>query len=224
MKFAGFEEIYRKFFPESENLFWGYSHWCRDRLRKLRLNGLVKTFQFPGSPRKYLIATEKGRRALLREWPLCGAPWALKKPQYVHFEHDLMVLRVRQTLEEAGLIRKWISERFLKIEFGDLREVSIEKFNIPDGIFEEISGQRVALEVEMSHKARAKYREKTKYQAGLMRSPIAKDFEFQRVLYLCLSKAVAKTLKEETCIYGDLFEVETIEEFFLKNLKMMKVN
>jgi Fe2+ or Zn2+ uptake regulation protein len=66
MKFAGFEEIYEKLFPQTDNLYWGYSHWSRDRLAKLRNHGLVESFQFPGSQRRYFLATEKGRRTLLR--------------------------------------------------------------------------------------------------------------------------------------------------------------
>ena len=145
---------------------------------------------------------------------MCAPPWALRKPQYIHFEHDRMVLNVRLLLERADLVSKWISERFLKIQFGDNRENTIEKYNIPDGIFESLIGRKIAIEVEMSHKARKKYQEKIRFLVSMIRNKKFKYFEFDEVHFLCRSKAVAQTLKEETKIYGNLFSVETLEEFF----------
>lgn len=224
MKFAGFEEIYEKFFPQAVNLFFGYSHWSRDRMAKLRSHGLVRTFQFPESQRRYFLATDKGRSLLLRERPFLSPPWALKKPQFIHFEHDLMVLKVRLLLEKRNRVSKWISERFLKIEFGDTRDISFEKHNIPDGIFQEPNGKKVALEVEMGQKSLKKYQEKIRFLTTLLRSQRFQHFEFNEVYFLCKSKAVANKLKQETKIYGDLFKIETLEEFFKNQSQQTGIN
>ena len=57
MKFAGIEHIYERFFPRGPELEWGYSHWSRDRIAQLRKEGLVVPFQFPGSQKRYFLAT-----------------------------------------------------------------------------------------------------------------------------------------------------------------------
>ena len=62
MKFSGLEQLCEKFFPQSELGLRGYSFWTRDRLAKLRSHGLIETFQFPGSMRKFFLASEKGRK------------------------------------------------------------------------------------------------------------------------------------------------------------------
>ncbi len=84
---------------------------------------------------------------------------------------------------------------------------------IPDAIYVDPAGVRVAFELEIAVKAKSRYQEKIKKYVQLMRSSNPQQKVFDRVQFVCAKDAVAKFLIKETRIYGDLFQILTVDEF-----------
>lgn len=131
------------------------------------------------------------------------------------FLHDRGVLRARLHLESLRLVNLWLSDRKLKSSTGLAGGLQVQY--IPDAIYVTPAGVRVAFELEIAVKAKNRYQDKIKKYVQLMRSTNMQHKVFDRVQFVCAKDTVAKFLIKETRIYGELFEVVTADDFFLKN-------
>lgn len=75
------------------------------------------------------------------------------------------------------------------------------------------------MRIEIAVKAKSRYQDKIKKYVQLMRSANMQHKVFDRVQFVCAKETVAKFLIKETRIYGELFEVVTIDEFFSKKVE-----
>ena len=133
------------------------------------------------------------------------------------FLHDRGVLRARLHLESLRLVNLWLSDRKLKSSTELAGGLSVQY--IPDAIYVNTAGVRVAFELEIAVKAKSRYQDKIKKYVQLMRSANMQHKVFDRVQFVCAKETVAKFLIKETRIYGELFEVVTIDEFFSKKVE-----
>ena len=86
--------------------------------------------------------------------------------------------------------------------------------NVPDGIYKDEIGERIALEIEVSQKSKADYQLKIKKYVAMMRSKDTKIKVFDRVVYVVAKPNVVEYLIKETKIFGDLFTILTFDQFF----------
>lgn len=211
MKFASLEDIYRKFFrftlstEPTKNDFW-----ARKRLLQLEQGKFLKAHKAESDKVNYYTATFKAYYALSTINP----ERAITKPiggfDYRTFGHDKMVCKCRLDLEEVLKVTSWLSDRKLKSS----SELSggLSSVHVPDAIYTLPSGERVALEVEIARKSKARYLDKIKKYVSVLRSQDPSKKKFDVVQIVCTQEPVFKFLVQNTKIYGSLFRVQTLND------------
>jgi hypothetical protein len=213
MKFASVEEVFIKFFSitrENENA--KSLAWAKKRLYQLEHAKFLNAVYNYSNSVRYYTATYKGYYALVNFKP----ELMLAKPtggfDQRTFEHDKTVLKARILLEKEKKVTSWLSDRRLKATPDFMPNLALGYF--PDAIYLDASGRKVALEVEIAVKAKSRYLDKIKRYLSVMRNLDPNSAGFEKCLYVCSKKSVANNIKYQTGIYGDLFEVQTFDEFF----------
>jgi hypothetical protein len=103
----------------------------------------------------------------------------------------------------------WISDRRLKQ--GISETLGIFGTDVPDAVVKLSEVGPVALELEIATKSRVRYREKVTRYVRLIRESRAKPDGIKKVIYVCQRKPVFEILRDETRIYGGLFEIHLLE-------------
>jgi hypothetical protein len=134
------------------------------------------------------------------------------------FHHDRGVLKARLFLESLGLVNSWLSDR--KLKSSTELTGGLSTHYIPDAIYVGPCRARVAFELEIAVKAKSRYQDKVKKYVQLMRAPNPSQKIFDRVQFVCAKDTVAKFLIKETRIYGELFQVLSVEEFFSQKARV----
>jgi len=211
MKFASLEDLHFKFFKtlkngNTSNSLW----WARERLTALeKAEFVMRKFSFDEKV-SYYLGTPKGYKALQERVPETIPSRPVDKINHTTFNHDKMVIEVRNKLEAMGKVKTWYSDRKLFMN-ADLNAFA-DRYNQPDGIYVNASGERIAVEIEISKKDLSHYREKIKTYVNICRetdNPQA----FKKILYVTGSEPTHKTILAETKIYSQYFTVVTIEDF-----------
>ncbi|WP_334110823.1 hypothetical protein, partial [Thermodesulfitimonas autotrophica] len=123
------------------------------------------------------------------------------------FRHDLLVADMAIVLGQAT-DGEWITERELRAGVGGIGRPG-PRAHVPDGVLIHPGGARIAVEVEISSKPKARLE---KLLRGYVRRP-----EFNQVLYICKTKRQTERIQElARKIAPGLVVVKTIEEV-LKN-------
>lgn len=213
MKFAGVEEVFERFFKITMSKESAKStEWARKRLCQLEKANFLKSVRSFSESTRYYVTTFKAYYALTQFNP----EKFVSKPSggfdQRTFLHDRGVLRARLYLESLRLVNSWLSDRKLKSSTELVGGLSVQY--IPDAIYVTPTGVRVAFELEIAVKAKSRYQDKIKKYVQLMRSTNVQHKVFDRIQFVCAKETVAKFLVKETRIYGELFEVVTIENFF----------
>lgn len=207
MKFAGVAEVHNRFFEKlhcgSEN---SAIRWAQQRLSQLEKGGFLLRSRMNGHPRSLFTTTYRGWKIVSAKYPSEVIPYPSRGVDIRTYFHDKFILESRIQMENQGEVQVWISEKVLqktgKQHFG------IQQKFIPDAVYQTKSGEWIAFEVEIATKARDRYREKIKYYVQFIRSRAGDPQMFKKVRFLCLRKSVFEILKNETSLYGPLFEVE----------------
>ena len=176
-KFISLEMIYLRFFcrkkslkmPAAKELFT-----ARQRLAKLKENGLVKTEKVLSSGKAHYLITPLGAKVL--EAKSGEAPtFKISKKIYLPlYEHDSKINMIRICLELRDKCRRWYPEKWIRSAPLPLTEEGF-KFGpelFPDGIFINSKGETVALELELSRKGLAKIKQKLKLYTKLLEQGI----------------------------------------------------
>lgn len=212
MKFAGVDEVFEKFFKVTlSNEPAKSSLWAKKRLMQLEQGKFLKSVRPFSEPVRCFTTTFKAYYALTQYNPEKFVSKPTGGFDQRTFLHDRGVLRARLFLESLGKVNSWISDRKLKSS----TELSggLAVHYIPDAIYVDAVGVRVAFELEIAVKAKSRYQDKIKKYVQLMRSTNPQQKVFDRVQFVCAKDTVAKFLIKETRIYGDLFQILTIDEF-----------
>ncbi len=213
MKFSGVEEVFERFFKITQlNEKAKSSEWAKKRLFQLEQAKFLKSVRSFSESTRYYTTTFKAYYALVNFKPELFVSKPSGGFDQRTFVHDRAVLKARLHLESLDLVNSWLSDRKLKSSTELTGGLSTQY--IPDAIYAGPSGVRVAFELEIAVKAKSRYQDKVKKCVQLMRSANAQHKIFDRVQFVCAKDTVAKFLIKETRIYGDLFEVLSIEQFF----------
>ena len=212
MKFASLEDLHFKFFKtlkngNESNSLW----WARERLTALEKDGfIVRQYAFDERV-SYFLGTLKGYKTLQLRSPESLAVRPVDKINHNTFNHDKMVIEVRNKLEAMGKVKQWHSDRKLFC-FPELN-THVDKWNQPDGIFITPRGEVVALEVEISRKTTEHYREKIKTYVNIARKQEVSPTSIKKILYVTGNAATYNAIKAEIKLYQQYFTLMTIEEF-----------
>jgi len=213
MKFVSLEDVFFKFFrikhgqEEAKN-----DLWARKRLCQLEQAKFLRSVRSFSESTRYYTATFKAYYALSNSKPGLQVTKPCGGIDQRTFAHDKAVLKSRLHLESIEKVSSWLSDRKLKCSSeltGGLSTVYV-----PDAIYTTLAGTRVAFEFEIAVKAKSRYQDKIKKYIQLMRSTSAQHKICDRVQFVCAKGSVAKFLVKETRIYGELFEILTVVEFF----------
>jgi hypothetical protein len=203
MKFATVKDLQQKFFRKRKDGNQSTSEWyTRERMGLLYKHGLVNSVRFRFTDYKYFVATKSAFNILEGHLKTDGCyTKPLRKVDIRTFEHDSLVMKLRLKLEETEEIRHWQSERSLKRQLFAENQNLIRDY-IPDGIYENQHGERVAFELELTMKSKEKYRQKVaKYHRIVARRDPNPPLSFERVRFICSSPGILEALQRESKIY-----------------------
>lgn len=211
MKFATAQEVYEKFFARSSDLpqVGHPTKWTKRRLMQLARSGFLKSTIGIGVQELVYVATFKAYYLLNSFSPSVLRPKPTGGLDLRTFVHDRELLLLRMDFERRHGDVAWISDRRLKQGFGET--LGIFGSDVPDAVLRLPDVGLVALELEIATKSRIRYREKISRYVRLIRESRGKPDGIKKVIYVCHRKLVFEILRDETRIYGGLFEVCLVE-------------
>lgn len=213
MKFSGVDEVFEKFFKVTlSNEQAKSSLWAKKRLMQLEHSKFLKSVRPFSESMRCFTTTFKAYYALTQYNPEKFVSKPTGGFDQRTFQHDRGVLRARLFLESTGQANNWFSDRKLKSSTDFTGGLAVQY--IPDAIYVNSKKTRVAFELEIAVKAKSRYQEKIKKYVQLMRSANPQHRIFDRVQFVCAKDTVTKFLLKETKIYGDLFQVTSIGDFY----------
>lgn len=215
MKFVSIQNVYERFFKTTISGSPSVSNeWAVRRLQQLAKAKYINGVHSFSEREKFYLGTLEGYRVVAREKPSKTVLRPSLRINHHTFDHDRYVLKARIALENKKAATCWLSDKRLRAN----SELSggLVMNNVPDGIFENECGEKVALEIELSGKSTVDYRRKISKYVYIIRSESSGEKVFSRVWYVCAKPWIYELIKKETKIYGNLFEVYSFEEFFDK--------
>ncbi len=216
MKFSSIDEIYFKFFKTLKNGSESKSKWwARERLADLvKNNYLTKLYSF--SDRKaYYLGSVKGYLKTLKCCPSDFLVKPLIKIDHATFDHDKLVLQIRLQYEENQKITDWVSDRKLQSMQGV--HSLLGEGNTPDGIYTTAENEKIAFELELSVKAKARYEQKIRKYISIIRDHKNNIEAFKKVHFIVGSDVAYKYLVQYSKLYKDFFMIEKTNISDLKN-------
>lgn len=210
MHFASLDEIQKRFFKgtggdDKE----GRRRWAQRRLTQLREVGLLKSERNFQVGRSFYLPTVKG-------YLVCGHrahSFALPRPvgsiDIRTFRHDWLLVKIREAFEAERGATQWLSDRVLMVN----PEVTqgLPSDNIPDAIYSDSEGKRVAFELELTQKARTRYVQKVQRFIKWIRERRGQFGAVDRVHYLVSNSAAEKALRDLTKIHPNYFQIESLD-------------
>lgn len=214
MKFARVSDIFTKFFSKTLAAEDAKSEaWAKKRLFQLEQARFLRSTYSNMDSEKYFTTTLKAYHALSNMYPERTLTKPIKGFDQRTLTHDRLVIDWRLDCERKLGAVDWISDRRLKSHVA--HAFGLSSTNVPDGIYRLPSGEIVAFELEIAQKARVRYRDKIEQYVRLIRERREDPQMFKRVCFLCLKSTVAKILKDEANMYGDLIVVEMADPSFV---------
>lgn len=213
MKFLSVQNVFEKFFKITNSGTPARSdEWAVSRLQQLAKGGFLKSVHSFSEKEKYYIGTQKGYYAVRDARIMTDVMKPIQAIDHRTFYHDRFIVQARIMLENRMAASCWVSDKQLRSN----KELAggLSSHNVPDGVYTNEFGKRIAFELEYSKKSQEDYRKKIKKYLSIMRSPDPNVRVFEKVLYVCEKESIAKFLSGETRIYGDLFEIKRFTEFF----------
>ncbi len=207
MKFATATDIQQKFFARAPELppVLHPTKWAKRRLMQLSRAGFLRPAVGIGIRESVYFATFKAYYALNAVYPSELRPKPTGGLDLRTFVHDRELLLLRQEYAERFGEVDWVSDRRLKQGHG--ATLGLLGPDVPDAVIVLPEIGRVAIELEIASKSRARYREKIARYVRLIRESRTKPDGIRKVTYHCLRRPVLEIVRAETRIYGDLFEV-----------------
>jgi hypothetical protein len=208
-KFASLEQIYFRFFdarqsstePLPNNLFV-----TRQRLQILRRADLIKTEKVFSEAKSLYLLTYTGYQILQSKRPEAAYAMPAKSMDFRSYEHDTRVNDCRIAIEKTGKVMAWLSERKIRMK-GFSSQFAYDKLPkeiVPDGIFVSSKGERIAFEIECTHRQKRRFEEKKQSYLSVMGG---REALIQRVFWVGFNER----------IFGDLKSVAGREkQFFIE--------
>lgn len=186
MKFASSELVRERFFADKGE------RYPKKRLKDFEDHGLLgSALEWGGRSFSYFI-TENGTKLLQRKGRDV-VPYGLKGLDLKNYEHDKMLSQIRVRLEIQGKAKGWISERQIRNKKLSLR-VSDNDQIIPDAYAQNVKGEDLIVELEVSRKSNERIKKLLKnYQMYFVGS----KNEGEKVLFFFSNESLLKTYKDE---------------------------
>lgn len=206
MKFASLEDIFEKFFKklkdgsESKSLWW-----ARERVTELYKHGFINRIYSFNERKAYYLGTKKGYYELVRSYPSVIPTRPVESINFNTFEHDKLLLSLRLKMEKENKCSKWISDRTLS-QFPELCP-TVDKSYLPDAIYTTNSGEKVAFELEISRKAKKRYKDKIQSYVKCLRLNKDSVSFFKKVIFLVTQESVKELLDNEIKLYKQYFDI-----------------
>lgn len=210
MKFSSVDQIYEKFFQWEAS---SSSRYAYERLQKLVKAGFLFPQKIHTEDKTYYLITPKGYKLIAKQLSEDSLVRPIKRIDSRYFDHDRYVLQCRVFREKTGHASHWISERQLKHQWAILSG-GLSKIYMPDAIYTNKKGEKVAFEFELSSKDKQRYVDKVQKFAHL----IKRERAFQRALFVAYKKSVFEFLTEITQPYGNIFLVVKYSDFMEKKV------
>ncbi|MFN3698383.1 MAG: hypothetical protein ACK4VO_13175 [Pseudobdellovibrio sp.] len=208
MKYSTVEDIYLRYFKiNSLGLESITNRSAYRRLQLLEENGFLKSERNFILNEKIYLATSKSYYLILNHFKSeIFISYPLKKIDHRTFEHDHLLVSIRYNLETIERIHSWMSDRYLKSksDFNDLNAFNI----IPDAIYTNLAGDKIAFELELTQKSKDRYRSKIKSIVEYLRKIENKPKAFSKVRFMCKTKAIYESLNNESKLYSKYFQIE----------------
>lgn len=206
MKFASLEDIYEKFFKKLRNGSESKSlWWARERITELYKHGYLNRIYSFNERKAYYLGTKKGYYELIKSYPIVIPTRPVETINFNTFEHDKLLMSLRLKMEKQSECSKWISDRTLS-QFPELCP-SIDKSYLPDAIYTTPSGEKVAFELEISRKAKKRYKEKIQSYVKSFRLNKDSLSIFKKVIFFVTQESVKDLLDNEIKLYKQYFDI-----------------
>lgn len=172
------------------------SYNMRRSIRRLKAYGLIESLVGDGeTPLGYRL-TKQGLRYAEEILRIPGHSLKSRPAYRSQFDHDCIVNEVRRILSESPIVHNFITEAELRATQGKCWRERIKQsphdWKVPDGIFNlrtKTGTLRVALEVELSQKAKARY-------AKIMEAVLISR-QFEIVFFLCKNERLMNIVQSE---------------------------
>lgn len=215
MKFASLQDLHFKFFKtlkngNESNSMW----WARERLSTLEKDGFIERKYAFDERVSYYLGTMKGYKTLQLRRPEGLAVRPVDKINHNTFNHDKLVIEIRNKMEAMGEVKQWYSDRMLFC-FPELNS-HVDKWNQPDGIYINQNDEGVALEVEISRKTNEHYREKIKKYISIIRKQDSPSGSIKKVLYVTANTSTHNAIQADIKLFQQYFTIISIEDFRTK--------
>lgn len=221
MKFISLDDVYHKYFAVNLDQSLSCStKWAYERLHQLEVAGLLKKTKSFHESKTYYQATKKGWRVVTNNNPGRVFSNYYKGFDLNTFHHDKTVLRARLYLESKSYATDWQSDRNLKYQTA-VNEAGLRSY-VPDGIYTNPDGIKVAFEIEISQKGRKCYQEKISKFIDHVEGRTAANKIFDVIHFVCERERVFEILCEETQFYKEHFKVSRLTEFFQGDYQIQK--
>lgn len=205
-KFANLEALYLRFYQGEKSKSSRYAY---QRLHLLQQHGFLTPQRVFTEGCYYYLASGLAHAIVQGQRPqrIVSAP--TEQIDFRTFEHDRRVMLARATREKKGEVTNWLSERRLKQEWATESGYRLAREYMPDAIFTNRVGSRVAFELELAAKTRERLAKKVSRFLEVMKSP---DGAFSRTLFVACTEPVYQLLLSVTRPYPELFKVQRYEE------------
>jgi hypothetical protein len=161
-KFASLEQVYFRYFDirksASDALPKGL-FVTRQRLQILKRAGLIQAQRVFSESRSLYLLTSSGYQVFQSKKPHDAYAKPMLTVDFRNYEHDTKVNDCRIALERTGRVMKWISERRVRMQGFESQFAfqDLPKEIVPDGIFVSSKGERIAFEIEASHREKRRF-------------------------------------------------------------------
>lgn len=210
MKFSSLRDIHSRFFSITRDGGKSSSlRWTRERVGILMKHGFIKIVSHICDMKLYLL-TQKGYFFLKNSRTLKEYCLPLREVDRRTFEHDSLVIALRNELEYQAEVSGWISERQLSLD-ENIRRYLGKEFR-PDGLYLSSDGIKTAFELEIARKAKDRYRQKLRRYIDVMTKESQDGKLFDQVHFVCTNKKVLNLIRSETQLYQQLFQFNLASE------------
>ena len=216
MRFATIAQLHQRFFNKSHSGDQSKcDRWTQERLYKLRQSNYLKLQKNFLTGENLILPTIKGYQLIKKHFYFEDLPKPITYIDFRQFEHDKLLIDCRTQLEKTKQIKRWISERCLQSR----PEVttSFRDDSIADALCITSIDESFYFELELSLKTKERYKKKIKRYVYILRSEKPMSSQPKSVLFVCSKVSIQKAILNETKIYGPLFSIVLIEDFFKQN-------
>jgi hypothetical protein len=205
-KFSNLEALYLRFYQGEKSRSSRYAY---QRLHLLQQHGFLTPVRVFTEGCYYYLASELAHAIVQGQRPERVISPPTQQIDFRTFEHDRRVMLARVHREKKGEVANWLSERRLKQEWTTESGYQLAREYMPDAIFTNRAGGRVAFELELAAKTRERLAKKVSRFLEVMKSP---DGAFSRTLFVACTEPVYQLLLSVTRPYPELFKVLRYEE------------